>query len=205
MVAPYVTGGIVRSYVRITGSGRDRAAVAESLDLSNVSQLAASVPVPQTLPEALRKPQVDLSPAQANKPGANTVVVHDGVVKLSESNKRPNAIPPTESAPKRTRFNVVHSPAQQVVNQQRKTMFVQTSDGPAILVPVHGNQTQSPSQPQSGSSVGIISPGELIRERDNLRRENLHLRRRLHVFQQLFKDKNRLASVVKRLGVEVAP
>ena len=53
MVGPVDTGELVRSLVRIPGSGHVRSAGTICLDLARVSTLAASVPVPQTLPPAL--------------------------------------------------------------------------------------------------------------------------------------------------------
>lgn len=53
MTGPVDTGDLVRSLVRIPGSGHVRSAGTICLDLSRVSTLAALVPVPQTLPPAL--------------------------------------------------------------------------------------------------------------------------------------------------------
>lgn len=57
MVVPHSTGQLVRSLVRIPGSGANREANPTCLDLSNVSSLAATVPVSRTLPSALLSPQ----------------------------------------------------------------------------------------------------------------------------------------------------
>ncbi|XP_066983126.1 uncharacterized protein [Macrobrachium rosenbergii] len=55
MVVPYSTGYLVRSLVRVPGSGNDRQADPVMLDLSNVSPLAATVPVSRTVPSALSR------------------------------------------------------------------------------------------------------------------------------------------------------
>lgn len=56
MVAPHDTGDLVRSLVRVPGSGRDRTLSSVCCDLSKVSPFAATVAVPQALPSAIARP-----------------------------------------------------------------------------------------------------------------------------------------------------
>ncbi|KAK7083991.1 hypothetical protein SK128_022184, partial [Halocaridina rubra] len=55
MVGPHTTGQLVRSLVRVPGSGHEREAMPSFLDLSKVSSLAATVHVPRSLPKELVK------------------------------------------------------------------------------------------------------------------------------------------------------
>ena len=50
MVAPYQVGGIVRSFVRVPGSGDEKSATPALCDLARASTMAASISVPQNLP-----------------------------------------------------------------------------------------------------------------------------------------------------------
>ena len=52
MVASYQSGDLVRSFLRIPGSGSDKLAKPNIYDLGSVSPLAATVPIPQNLPPA---------------------------------------------------------------------------------------------------------------------------------------------------------
>ena len=52
MVSPCQVGDIVRSFVRVPGSGSINSSSSSVCDLSRVSPLAASVSVPQSLPRA---------------------------------------------------------------------------------------------------------------------------------------------------------
>ena len=53
MVVPHDTGDLVRSLVRVPGSGSNLSAGSECLNLGRVSNLAASVNIPSTLPPEL--------------------------------------------------------------------------------------------------------------------------------------------------------
>ena len=52
MVSPYCTGDLVRSYVRVPGTGSEKSAKPLFCDLGRASILAATVSVPQNLPSA---------------------------------------------------------------------------------------------------------------------------------------------------------
>ncbi|CAL4182488.1 unnamed protein product [Meganyctiphanes norvegica] len=52
MVAPHQVGDLVRSFVRVPGSGSEKSAKPAFCDLARASTLAATVSVPQNLPPA---------------------------------------------------------------------------------------------------------------------------------------------------------
>ena len=52
MVAPHQVGDLVRSFVRVPGSGTERSARPALCDLARASTLAATVSVPQNLPSS---------------------------------------------------------------------------------------------------------------------------------------------------------
>lgn len=215
MVAPHDTGDLVRSLVRVPGSGSDRTAGSECLDLARASSLAASVPVPQSLPPALATPRVVQRPhASRNEKLGGQVGVAAGILQASgaasnssEDRKRSlsqvssssgNANGETNSAPKRARL--VYMTPQQVMSQANRVVPLSTPAGPVLFL---ASQPQTPNSPPITLSEASIA--QLIQERNSLRQENLALQQRLSLFQQLFKDKKRLGSVVKRLGVNVVP
>ena len=52
MVGPHQVGDLVRSFVRVPGSGTEKSAKPTFCDLARASNLAATVPIPQSLPPA---------------------------------------------------------------------------------------------------------------------------------------------------------
>ena len=207
MVAPHDTGDLVRSLVRVPGSGSDRTAGSECLDLARASSLAASVPVPSTLPPTLVTPKVTPPPPPpVNKLGSQEGVAAGILPRSSGTEGRKRQLDGSSEAsdtsaptvlPKRAR--VVYMTPQELQNNASRVVPVNTPAGPVLFLA---------AQPRSETSPPIrfdqATLADLVRERDNLRQENQELQRRLTLFQQLFKDKRRLTSVVKRLGVNVA-
>ena len=223
MVASYDTGDLVRSLVRVPGSGSDRTAGSECLDLARASSLAASVPVPMTLPAALATPKIiRVSPhtsvneklesqvgaavaatATATAAAAGIIAAAAAAAKPDRKRQRPldssEAGNSTgESAPVTKRARIVYMTPQQVMSQASRLVSVSTPVGPVLFLPL---QAQTQSSPPLALNEASLS--QLIQQRNNLRQENQDLQQRLSLFQQLFKDKKRLASVIKRLGVEV--
>ena len=68
MVAPHQVGDLVRSFVRVTGSGSGKRTRPEFCDLGQVSAWAASVSIPQNLPPVPNVRTQSLTPP----PTANT-------------------------------------------------------------------------------------------------------------------------------------
>lgn len=198
MVAPHDTGDLVRSLVRVPGSGSNRAAGSECLDLGRASSLAASVPVPTTLPAALttlkviRQPPASVSKKLGGHVGAKAGILptkpEDRKRQLSEVSPGSEA-----AAPKRPRLLTVRQASPLVVPGQPVI-------GPVMVVSL---QPQTPPSTPTINFSGSTSLSQLIQERDILRKENQELQKRLSLFHQLFKDKKRLTSVVKQLSVNV--
>ncbi|XP_068210619.1 uncharacterized protein [Palaemon carinicauda] len=93
MVLPYSSGQLVRSLVRIPGSGLDRQAEPTILDLSKVSPLASTVPVPRSVPVALSRNKNVTSPPPPPSPSldklAKAAVQGQVSSAASTSHKRP--------------------------------------------------------------------------------------------------------------------
>ena len=140
MVAGHVQGDLIRSLVRIPGSGWDTLMISVTLDLGKMSDLAATIRVPSQLPQALIGSRIQRNPVAPKR-------IHP---EEEDDDDKP---PP----PKR-------------VSHQRITIV-----------------------PSTALSV-------LLKQRSLLRQENILLQQRLSLFQQLFRDKERLASVIQRLG-----
>ena len=183
MVAPHDVGDLVRSLVRVPGSGSEYpTAGSECLDLARASSLAASVVVPTTLPPALATPKVT-PPAPSSS--INKFITQEGI------NAGISKITPV---PKKVR--IVKMTPQELQNNASRIMPINSPAGPVLYMTAKPQSETSPPVSLDKASLSV-----LMRERDNLKRENKELQRRLSLFQQLFKDKKRLTSVVKRLGV----
>lgn len=206
MVAPHDTGDLVRSLVRVPGSGRDRTMASVCCDLSNVSSYAATVPVPQALPPAIARPlvepqQPEINPRENGSDPKDLTSTHKRArPQPSEISRGINSVPQIDvsrdnrsSLPTLKRLRVVYLTPQQVGQR--------TGQPPNLSLTMSIVQMQPQQQQQQLSTIDIA---QLLQERDDLRGENLALQKRLALFQQLFRDKKRLTSVVKRLGVNVA-
>ncbi|KAG7159380.1 hypothetical protein Hamer_G020605 [Homarus americanus] len=277
MAPPCSSGFLTRSLVRIPGSGSaGRAAGGILFDLSKVSTLAAAIPMPKTLPSALRPAPTDATPGetafqtsmkknqvdevwksrQGSEPNAPTTqhqqtasTASNGPRKrsLSQSNdhtgkrntnehvtlpQRGNvnaAVPHVGHAiilsgrvilaPQRQLPSAVSQPLQTNVQQATPTPQMVSAQQPTTRTP-HGVVVQQESLVQQGTPVhqvflmqqqtlppscamNVISLTEVARESEKLRKENATLQRQLSLFKQLFRNKERLTSVVRTLGIAV--
>lgn len=239
MVAPHDTGDLVRSLVRVPGSGYNRTAGSVCFDLGRTSTLAATVPVSPVLPPALTGPRTAQSAGPSisqkhqlnasSKLGSN-IGVNSGILKtgaaipsstVATSRKRPCPQEPSventspvnaessatgsrqpitmEGLLASKRARIVCLTPQQVAEHSRNIVQVSTPSGPMLFLPL-------PQQLLANTPVGLTPAtiAQLLQERNNLRQENQVLQQQLSLFQQLFRNKERLTSVVKRLGVNVA-
>ena len=185
MVAPHNTGDLIRSLIRVPGSGLDKTAGSEFLDLGRTSSLAARVPVPRTLPPALgpRKEEQQMvngnDCSQSREVTVNlniTLTVNDRKRKIPEEYKTDNH--DSSATIKRVRV-------QQIENQ---------ADIPPLpLIPLQ---------------LSVVSNDDiahqLIEERKKLMLENQQLQRRVRLFQDVFRDKKLLGSIAKRMGVTLS-
>ena len=216
MVAPHDTGDLVRSLVRVPGSGFDyQTAGSKCLDLARASSLAASVPVPATLPSALATPVVKNKEA-SSRTSAVKLGSQDGVTAgilprtagstvtttTTTMNKRvlddADDTSSVEPIPKRGR--IVFMTPEELSKNASRVVPLNTPAGPVLLL-----TAQPASEISRPIRLDQLTLSELIKEKEKLKRENAELKRRLNLFGQLFKDKKRLTSVVKRLGVGVVP
>lgn len=96
--------------------------------------------------------------------------------------------PPSQSSPvKRTR--IVYMTAEEVVRCPNLKV-INTTSGPKLCLPLQRNNTSS-------------SITQLLQERNNLRQQNVQLQQRLALFQQLFRNRERLTYVVNNFGVKI--
>ncbi|XP_064099909.1 uncharacterized protein LOC135210901 [Macrobrachium nipponense] len=196
MVAPHEVGDLVRSLVRIPGSGHDRTMPSSCLDLAKVSVVAASVPISTTIPPAIARP---LAQRETNRRGAKD---REGPV-ASRTEKRGNA-----SGGENVEHPPMKKPCHVVVNGRHPQLVMGTSAvviGTPVQLMFHSGQQIQPQAPvQIGASAGSSTPSvsQLLQEVSSLQAENVSLNERLSLFHQLFKDKKRLASVLLRLGIK---
>ena len=227
MVAPHNNGELLRSLVRVPGSGSNQELDCEPLDLGRVSTLAATVqvkPIPRCLQTRKRSSPTDLTPKQNSAFGilhqTTTIILPPGAPRspltgsLSSSSET-SVIPAGD--PHRT----VHAGGSARVPSVKRKLSPNSTPPPKMarfvymtpqqvisqagnLVPVStpvGPVLFLPLHPEvhtPSPSLGI-SLAELIRDRDTIRQENVKLKQIVSLFQQLFHDKERLMAVVQRV------
>lgn len=173
---------VVRSLVRIPGTGRMKKIQPTILDLSKVSTLvAASRTGGQPLP-----PQLLRSTVEENNEDFLKKKKRKREEEQSPSNEE------EESKKKKRKNN----------NEQPTTISI-----PMIrLVRPITSTTTTVGSNATATAVVVIPIGQslqqLMAERDRLVRENMDLCKRLSLFQQLFRDKKRLTSVVQYIMQE---
>ncbi|KAK7083315.1 hypothetical protein SK128_022586, partial [Halocaridina rubra] len=210
MVADYNSKDLIRSLVRVPKSGRDASLESSLLDLSNVSQLAATIPVSRTLPPELSRPFGKKN--QGNRTENKNVIAKPLLQELKETSagakKRSLAEEPMvganmvmgqeQSAPPNKRVCVTYMTKADAVRAFPWGRFVNIPSGTVYVV--SGLQAQPQALDISGDSTL-----KLLQQREALQQENRALHQQLALFQQLFRNKDRLKSVLKRLGVQLPP
>lgn len=225
MVVPHSTGQLVRSMVRIPGSGSDRQAHSICLDLSNVSSLAATIPLSRTLPQAFLRPQsppvksvemdtkhrsMETSAEAAPRPVTRRK--RSLPQKLLEDAKQTG--PSAPSAPKVSRM--APAPAQSLQIQisltqtstPNQTLQVFVLPGTVLqTVPVE-HQALNGSMGFNGDSCSTISATQALQlhqEVEQLKKQNKALIERVTKFQNIFKDKKCLQHIANRLLAAPVP
>ena len=99
------------------------------------------------------------------------------------------ATPPT-NRPLPEGVRVVHMTPAEVIQHADNIVSIQTSSGVVRLY--------FPS-----SSPEIISLEAVLQELHNLKEENVTLQRKVGLFQQVFRNKEKLISILKHLGITV--
>lgn len=220
MVGPVDTGELVRSLVRIPGSGYDKSAGSSCLDLARVSTLAASVPVPQTLPPALvskRLAQPQSVSSQA-KLGSNTGAAIGALPstftvgpnsrgrkrscaeEASTGSARSSAAPAQSSgqSPPVKRTRIVYMTAEQLTRCPN-VLTVNTPSGPILCLSLQSPSSSNPS----ATPISQENLSQLVNERNSLRQQNLQLQQRLALYLHIFRNRNRLTSMAEGLGVKI--
>ncbi|XP_027214724.2 uncharacterized protein [Penaeus vannamei] len=212
MVGPVDTGELVRSLVRIPGSGHDRSAGSTCLDLARVSTLAASVPVPQTLPPALM-PHKQPPPQYAvdrTKLGSNTGAAIGALLpnrgrkrscaeEASTASARSSAASSQSSgqSPPVKRTRIVYMTAEQLARCPNVST-INTPSGPIFCMSLRSTSSTTPAPAISQDNLS-----QLLNERNNLRQQNVQLQQRLALYLHIFRNRNRLTSVAEGLGVKI--
>ena len=228
MVAPHNSGQLIGSFVRIPGSGMSSNKTSQ-IDLGNISTFAASVPV-HPLPSNLVVVQprggirAQHRRTEKKKEEKNEEKKMEGEEQKDGKKKR-DTTQEEAAAPhpkKRQRFGgggdddgetgttvaaatvtttTGHSPIDKIKNDVDRTAHP------------HPSFSSSSSSSSSSSAAAAVSQQQqqqhnhdlldLLQQLTFLRRENAELNRKISLFQQLFKNKKRLASVAKRLGLRI--
>lgn len=235
MVAPSDTGALVRSLVRVPGSGSDSSAGSVCCDLARASTLAASVPVNPTLPAALTSNRPSQQSVAAKSPHQNHAnkmrectnagLAAKRVLEANVKVRSPVTATPTNSTSSKrpcpqefVRTRMTGSANSRSSGQGETQENFQAKRARIVyvtpqLVAEHANIIQGPLPtgtisvhvPQN-KNAPVMSPttiAQLLQERNSLRQENQVLQQHLSLFHQLFRNKEKLTSVVKQLGINV--
>ena len=87
MVAGHVQGDLIRSLVRIPGSGWDTLMISVTLDLGKMSDLVATIPVPSQLPQALIGSRNPVAPKRIHLPPPKRVSHPDAELRALRKQK----------------------------------------------------------------------------------------------------------------------
>lgn len=193
MVVVQERGDLIRSLVRVPGSGHNNSLPSQLIDLSKVSPLAYvnDLKLPPILMKNSNQEQnkrenfvVNGPPSQTptNKPLINQPqpVKRPVNVVIEQTSKTPINNPP---------INQSQPVQQQSMNLTPASIKVFTQSQIMVLVPL------------SIYNNTLVNNVNLCNEKNVLTKENLLLKDRIALFHKLFKDRNRLKAVVKRLGV----
>ena len=116
------------------------------------------------------------------------------------TNTSTSALPAAALPAKRFKMQprVIYMTPQQLAQHSSNLIEIDTQKGPLFLLPL-------PSHPQVGNEPPSFPPSvcltQLLQERESLILERNTLRTRVSLFQQLFRNREKLLSVCERLGV----
>jgi len=195
MVVLQENGDLIRTVVRIPGSGYNNSLPPQLIDLSKVSPVAHvnNLKLPTVLMKNFNQKQNEREPPSQtpiNKPLINQL----------QPVKRPVNV--VIEQPSKTLINnppINHSqPVQQLVNEP---MNLTPGNNSPILIKVFTQSRPMVLVPLPIYNNTVVNNVKLRNEKNVLIKENLLLNDRLALFHKLFKDRNRLKAVVKRLGI----
>ena len=182
MVAESDSGQLIRSLVRVPGSGWNQQVAGSTIsDLGRLSNAAASVPVSRILPRDLS------NPVCLKRPLPKSLAENNGQ-QPSPPPPQPQPQPQLQPATKRAR--VVYMTPANVMSHAGRIVPVSTSIGPVLFLPLQPQTVNSPPLTLSQSAVH-----QLIEERNSLRRQNMMLSQYCLRFHQVMEaaKKRRLA------------
>ena len=188
MVLPFDRGELVRSLVRVPGSGTDKKAGSECLDLSKVSSLVAAIRTPSELPPALISPKVN-PPPPPSKMVADEVVAA-GIIPKQWLGKRPSPSLPNDVPPKKARL--IFMTVEEVKNNASRITVANTSSGPILSM-----KSTTPISPPL--DLTQVSLADLNKELDRLRQERKELEKRRDDLIEVMKDKTKLKHLIQHL------
>ena len=228
MVAPHNSGQLIGSFVRIPGSGMSSNKTSQ-IDLGNISTFAASVPV-HPLPSNLVVVQprggirAQHRRTEKKKEEKNEEKKMEGE-EQEDGKKKRDTTQEEAAAPhpkKRQRFGGGGDDDETGTTVAAATVTTTTGHSPIDKIKndvdrtahPHPSYSSSLSSSSSSSAATVVSQQQqqhnhhhhhhdLLQQLTFLRRENAKLNRKISLFQQLFKNKKRLASVAKRLGLKI--
>ncbi|KAK7074127.1 hypothetical protein SK128_011804 [Halocaridina rubra] len=211
MVASHDPGQLVRSLVRIPGSGTDRNLPSACVDFSNISSLAGRVRVSRTLPPALRRPMLEHAPKrEVGEASSSGYLLEESTKSIDNTRKRGReqdigtvqcqAKEVSSSSPPSKMFRVAYMTKAEAVKNFPLGKFVNSSSGVKYVV----DDYQKEHNHTVPGAFLACSASQLIKQRQSLLEENRLLRHQLILFKQLLGNKERLASVAKSLGVHIS-
>ena len=197
-----------RSLVRVVGSGHDTTARATLLDLGRVSPLASSVNVGR-LPSYLAASRPNPAATSTNTIYNNNKTLRlSGVVLLNRNNDKETRHQETAN---RNNSGETTTSQQRQNEEGRKEHGISTNTTHSTNTTTRtakrgiseGCISLPPAKKQcivlSSSSAAALYTKELLTQVETLRKENAMMKKRLGLFQELFRDKKRLKSVTRRI------
>ncbi|KAG7169777.1 hypothetical protein Hamer_G018021 [Homarus americanus] len=198
MVAPHNTGDLVRSLVRIPDSGglNNSSVDTIALNLGRVSTLVASRPViTTTIPPYLTKSKTSKVNSQENQNSVQNKLGGDATEILNEVLKF------CQNIGSATASSTTTSHKRSLPDSEESAGLEPVKKKICITQQVADIVSSSPS----GYLIRLTIPQYIDYANTTIKvltEEVNTLRQQVHLFQMLFKNKDRLIDVVKRLGVK---
>ncbi|KAK4317055.1 hypothetical protein Pmani_011867 [Petrolisthes manimaculis] len=201
MVATYDVGKPVRSYVLIPGTGSNKEAKPLCLDLASTSSVAGVVPVPPTIPQSVPVGNLTPSKEKDETKEKKDDMKKEEDVKTGSNHGRPSValpIPPEPASQSgATGGGIKRSLSEEATNEECK------GDVPRMTKIMKGEVTQIVKEviaaPRPEVEELQKKCTKLEERNKNLEERNKNLERRLVMFHDLFRSKERIISFVKFL------
>ncbi|XP_063601782.1 uncharacterized protein LOC134777841 [Penaeus indicus] len=194
MVAPYEIGDPVRSFVRVPGSGSDKAAKSLCCDLARVSSAAAAVPV-RPVTAATTRP----SPAEGEDREQDAVVKKEEVqVKVEKDEAAADSQQSVAEQKREVKCRKRRAEDSEIMVQAKRSCVSgeETSE-------VSPDSSEGTNTSKGGERSGVHEKLEILEKQCmELKRQNHQLQQRLSLFCKLFKDPKKLAFALKRMETQ---